>query len=507
MHNPPRNGELDFLFFQWSCDHMRKLWLIICIFLLIPVYAQDLPLSETAELKTSDDHYSLEKIVTVYEKEGSTYTTENRAVSVMIAPQDYVEYQGQLLKEYFCDVLVSIVITTEDSETSQEFLSYLNFDSSQQSLIWDHAGYATADRAGETFGENSSLTVEDQYLEVTLTLTHLTLSEYTCGHCDTDAGSPIIFLDTLRLRVDITYTSSQKDTIEQMQEDMEKYGDAQEYVTAAQQYFQQGEFDKARDEFQKAKDVFDQINDTEKSDEMQEQIDKCISYDAATENLRDGMNTFEEASRTNDYQEATNKFEEARSYFQKAQAEFDKAEDTSKSDECETWIDRCDDEIDNLKGVGSLREKLIYIVLAIAVIAGAGIIMKQLGKGKPPKQAKGITLTVVNAVTREETTLQVEQSDRIGKVRQAAGTQLGIVPSGLLYNGKECRPDWTVKECGLHTGAVVEVVPGGTEPAGVQAKIEVGDKKERLEKLQQMYKEGKIPKELYESLKRQLERE
>lgn len=486
---------------------MKKLWLVICIFLLIPVYAQDLPLSETVELKTSDDHYSLEKIVTVYNKEGSTYTPENRAVSVTIAPQDYVEYQGQLLKEYFCDVLVSIVITTADGKTSQEFLSYLNFDPSQQSLIWDHAGYPTADRAGETFGETNSLTVEDQDLEVTLTLTHLTLSEYTCGHCDTDAGSPIIFLDTLRMRADVTYTQSQKDTIEQMQEDMEEYGDAQGYVTAAQQYFQQGEFDKARDEFQKAKDVFDQIGDTEKSDEMQEQIDKCLSYDVAAENLRDGMSTFEDASRTNDYQEAINKYEEARSYFQRAQTEFDKVEDTSKSDECETWIDRCNDEIDNLKGVGSLRERLIYIILAIAVIAGAGIVMKQLGKGKAPKEAKGMTLTVVNAVTREETTLQVEQSDRIGKVRQAAGTHLGIVPSGLLYNGKECPPDWTVRECGLHTGAVLEVVPGGTEPAGVKEEEKPGDKKERLEKLQQMYKEGKIPKELYESLKRRLESE
>jgi hypothetical protein len=52
----------------------------------------------------------------------------------------------------------------------------------------------------------------------------------------------------------------------------------------------------------------------------------------------------------------------------------------------------------------------------------------------------------------------------------------------------------------------VEVVPGGTEPAGVKEE-ELGDKKERLEKLQQMYKEGKIPRELYESLKRRLESE
>lgn len=485
---------------------MKKLWLVVCIFLFVPVYAQDLPFSEIAELKTSDDHYSLEKIVTVYTKEGSTYTTENRAVSVNTAPQDYVEYQGQLLKEYFCDVLVSIVITTEDGETSQEFLSYLNFDPSQQSLIWDHAGHPTADRAGAKFGENSSITVKDQYLEVTLTLAHLTLSEYTCGHCDTDADSPIIFLDTLRLRVDVTYTQSQLDTIEQMQDDMEQYGDAQEYVIAAQQYFQQGEFDKARDEFQKAKDVFDQIDDTEKSDEMQEQIDKCLSYKVASENLRDGMSTFEEASRTNDYQEAINKYEEARSYFQRAKTEFDIAEDTNKSDECETWIDRCNDEIDNLKGVGSLRERLVYIILAIAVVAGAGIVMKQLGKGKAPKPAKGITLTVVNAETGDQTTIQVEHSDKIGKIRQAAATHLGIVPSGLLFNGKECPPDWTVRDCGLHNGAVVEVVPKGTEPAMYEEE-KVDDTREKLEKLEKRYKEGRISKELYESLKRRLEGE
>lgn len=485
-------------------NHMKKIWLIICIFVLVPVYGQELPFSETIELKNFEDHYNLEKIVPVYIKEDHTYKTENRVVSVEIAPQEYADIQGTYEKDYFCNIRVSLTLATTDGKSSQEFLSYLNFDTSQQRFFWDHAGYPTADRAGESFDQDNPLTVKDQYFKVTLTLTDVALGP-TCSDCDTDAASYISFIDVIRFRLEITYSQSQLDALDEMQEDAEDYGDAQEYVTAAQQFFEQGEFEKAKDEFQKAKDILDEIGDTEKSDDMQEWIDKCISYQVATENFKDGMDLFEDAALTNDFQEAIDMYEQARSYFQRAKTEFDRAEDTNKSDECETMIDRCNDEIDNLKGVGTLRGRLIYIILAIVVMAVAGVVIKQLGKGKPPKQVtKGITLKAKNAETGEETTIQVEATDKIGKVRQMAATSLGVIPSELLYNGKACPPDWTVQECGLRNGAVVTVVPRGAEPLRDE-RTEVYNRKEKLEKLEQRYREGRISKELYETLKRKLE--
>lgn len=479
---------------------MKKIWLILCVLLLVPVYGQELPYSEIIELKTADDHYDLEKVVSIYVKEDSTFEIENRVVSVNLAPQDYCEYQGTLMKEYFCDIMVSVVIADSDGKTLQEFQSYLNFEIAEQRMLWDHAGYATADRAGQTFGQDDPLTVAEKDLEVTLTLTHLTPSEYNCGNCETDAETLINFIDTIRFRLEIAYTQSQLDTIEEMQEDMEKYGDAQEYVIQAQQYFSQGEFKKAKDEFQKAQDLFDQTGDTENYDDMQEWINKCISYDIATENFKDGIDMFEKASTTSDYQEAITKFEEARAFFQRARIEFDNVEDTTKSDECDTWIDRCNDEIENLEGVGALRGRLIYIILAIVVVAVGGLLLKQLGKGKAPKHVtKGIALTVRHTETGQTVKIQVEPTDKIGKVRQVAATKLGVVPSALVYNGEVCPPDWTVQESGLVNGATVEIVPKkeSFQPAD--------DRKEKLERLEQRYREGKISRELYENLKRKLE--
>lgn len=477
---------------------MKKIWLIICILLIVPVYGQDLPFSETVELKTFEDTYTLEEKVLIYIKEDHTYKTEYRVVSVDIAPQEYAYSQGTYVKDYFCSIRITIAIVDADGESSREFLSYLNFDTSQQRFFWDHAGFPEADRAGDSFDRDNPLTVKDQYVKVALELTDFALGP-TCSDCETDAASYVSFLDVIRFRVDITYSQSQLDAIEEMQEDAEKYADAQEYITTAELYLEQGEFEKAKDEFQKAQDIFDEIGDTERSDDMQEQIDDCVSYQIATENFKDGVDMFQDAAGTNDYQEAIDKYEQARSYFQRAKTEFDRAEDTNQSDECETWIDKCNDEIDNLKDVGTLRGRLIYIILAIVVMAVAGVVIKQLGKGKPPKQvAKGITLTAKNAETGEETTIQVEATDKIGKVRQLAATNLGVIPSELVYNGKACPPDWTVQECGLRNGAVVMVVPRGAE-------LPRDDRKEKLEKLEQRYREGRISKELYETLKRKLE--
>jgi tetratricopeptide (TPR) repeat protein len=499
---------------------MKKTHMLICLGVVLSLCAvahgAELPFSETVELKSSEDHYDLENlIIPIYIKENHTYKTDARVVMVSIAPQDYCLYQNTEYREYFCDILVKIVISTSDGDTVKDFESYLNFDIANQRLFWDHAGHSRADRAGQALDEDHSLEVQDQYVEVSLALTHLTPSEYNCGDCQTDASSYINFVDTLRFRLDITYTESQLDAQEDMQDTVGETQDAQVYITQAQQYFQQEEFEKAREQYQEAKDIFDEIGDDEKAQDMQELIDKCLAYDSAKENFKEGTQLFEEASRTNNYQEATDKYQQAKSYFQRAKTEFTRAEDETQADLCDNWIDRCDDEIENLKGVGTLRDRLLYIIIAIVVVAGAGVAIKSLGKGKgagkgkskgkgkekipQPAGMKEMTLTVRNTETGQTTIVQVTPQDKIGKVRQIAATNLGIVPSALSYEGKPCPPAHTVEECGLTSGSTVDITPAGKEPTPRD------EKGEKLEILEQRYREGKISRELYESLKKKLE--
>ena len=480
---------------------MKKIWIVVmCMMLVVPLNAQIQVFSETVELKNREDFYEQQKLVVVYIEKGQTYETESRIVFVSITPTESAYIEGEERKEYFSSVSVYIAIKTEEGDTSEEFTSYLNFDTSEKELFWDHAGHATADKAGKTFGEDDPLTVKDQYLEVTLDLTHLKLSEYRCDGCESDADS-YIFMDIIRFRVGVDYSDAQEDMLE-------KFGDAQEYVTKGHEYYYQGEFEDAKDEFQKAKDIFDEKGDRENSDDMQEWINKCSSYDSAGEYLKDGIDLFTEASTIEDYQGAINKYEEARTYFQKAKTEFDYAGNEEKADECEDWIERCDDEIENLESVGELRGNLVYIILAIVVVGGAVVLIKQLGKGKGKQKGKpapaatpGLSLRVRDTETGQEVSIAVAPTDKMGKVRQMAATKLGMVPSGLQYRGTICPPDRTVQECGLTNGCLVEAVPMGREPD----QTTVYDNREKLAQLEQRYREGKISRELYESLKRKLE--
>lgn len=480
---------------------MKKIWIVVmCMMLVLPLNAQIQVFSETVELKNREDFYEQQKLVVVYIEKGQTYETESRIVFVSITPTESAWVDGEEKKEYFSSISVYIAIKTEEGDTSEEFTSYLNFDTSKQELFWDHAGHATADHAGKTFGEDDPLTVKDQYLEVTLDLTHLKLSEYRCDGCESDADS-YMFFDIIRFRVGIDYSEAQEDMLE-------KFGDAQEYVTKGHEYYYQGEFEDAKDEFQRAKDIFDEKGDKENSDDMQDWINKCTSYDSAAEYLKDGIDLFTEASTIEDYQGAINKYEEARTYFQKAKTEFDYAGNEEKADECEDWIERCDDEIENLESVGELRGNLVYIILAIVVVGGAVVLIKQLGKGKGKQKRKpaaaakpGLSLRVRDTETGQEVSISVAPTDKMGKVRQMAATKLGMVPSGLRYRGTVCPPDRTVQECGLTNGCLVEAVPMGREPDQTQAY----DNREKLAQLEQRYREGKISRELYESLKRKLE--
>ncbi|MGD2247791.1 MAG: hypothetical protein PVF58_05245 [Candidatus Methanofastidiosia archaeon] len=488
---------------------MNKIWILLaCVSVLVfsgPVNGEDIPFSEPIDIKAYEDHYDLQKSVNIYIKENGTYTTETRIVTVSIAPQDYCYFEEKPLKDFFCDIMVSIVISTTDEETTKEFLSYLNFDAEEQTLFWDNAEYGNVDNAGDPFGEDNSLTVKDEYIEVTLTLMQFMPSEYLCGDCETDAAGYISFIDTVRFMVTIGYTQPQKDVIENMQDDTERAQDAQEYIITAQQYFQQQEYQKAQQEYQKAKDIFDEIEDTEKSDDMQEWITKCAAYDKAVDNFKEGTDLFEEAATTADYKEAINLYEDAKAYFQRAKTEFDQAEDTTQSEQCDTWIDRCDDEIDNLKDVGVLRGRLIYILVGIAVVGAIAAVVKQLttektpkGKGKP-----GITLRARNTETNQEVSLDVQPTDKMGKVQQTAATKLGLIPSGVFYKGRPCPPDQTVAECGLANGSIVDIKPRSTsKPRESPAQ----NNQEKLARLEQQYREGKITKELYENLKKKLEK-
>lgn len=494
---------------KWSCDDMNRMWiLLVCVSVLIlsnPAYGEDIPFSEPIDIKVYEDHYDLQKSATIYIKENHTYNADTRIITVNISPQDYCIYQKKHLKDFFCDIMVSITISTVEEETTKEFLSYLNFDTEKQTLFWDHAGNSSADHAGKSFGENTQLTIKDEYIKVTLGLMQFMPSEYLCGSCETDAAGYISFIDTIRVMLTIEYTQAQKDAIENMHNNAEKAQDAQAYITTAQNYFQQQEYQKAKQEFQNAKTIFDEIDDTENSQDMQQWIDKCAAYDKGVENFKEGTDLFEDAAGTTEYTEAIDLYEEAKSYFQRAKAEFDRAEDTNQSDQCDTWINRCDDEIENLQDVGILRNRLIYIIVGIAVVGAVAGVVKQFGtdKTKKPQGKKtkpGITLRARNTNTHQEVSLDVKPTDKMGKVQQMAATNLNMIPSGIFHKGRQCPPDRTVAECELADGSMVDVVPKSTESSVHK------DNQEKLERLEQQYQEGKISKELYENLKRKLEK-
>ena len=442
------------------------LWIVL-IFFLFPVSGDSLPYSEIAEFKTSDDQYTKILTLPVFVTSGSTYVSEDRVIQIRISPGHFAacyDDEGYLYedKDIFFKVLVSISLSGARG-VSQEFRSYLNHsldDCDEQAweghLFFDHADEVRADQAGKTFDSRNPLTVKDGFFVVTLSLMDVKKSNYGCENndeycldCETDAAC-IIFVDSLTVKVDISYSSTQLEYISLFEK-------ASQHTASAQESFQAGEFDEAKSEFVEAQSFYDELGDEEKSQVMQEQIDMCIAYTTGQENMTEGIRLFQEASATDDYDEAIKIYEDALSYFEAAKAEFDEI-NSAQSAECQTMINQCNDEIENLKGVGRLRTRLLYFVVGIAVLGGAGVVYKQIQKGKGAKPpARGITLRVQHADTGKEVSISVERFDKIGKVRQLAGTKLGILPSDVLYNGKFVPPDQTVAEAGLSDGAVIKI--------------------------------------------------
>lgn len=457
-------------------DLMRKAIMFLGIILMLfpSITGESLLFSETIEFKSVDDQYNQILTYPVWVKKGSTYESEDRSIHIIIGPRHFVACYGEdgsygEEKDYFFEVLVSVMLNAQES--FKDFESYLNHTLKdcdnyawKGHLFWDHAGETRADKAGTPFMPGTPLVVTDEYFEVTLRVLDVRTSNYYCTNndqncldCRSDAEC-FIFLDSLTLSLSIQYSSDQLNVVS-------SFDTASQHIESGRQFAETGEFEKAKAEYEKAKAIYDDIGDELKSQSVQAHIDDCDSYITGQKDFTDGMQLFQEAGDEDDYDKAIEKYEEARSHFEEAQSTFE-AVDSPQADECGTWIDRCDDEISNLEEVGTLRTRLVYIIVAIAGAAGAGLLIKQVGRGKGKKEkgkppTEKVTLTVQCAETGKTATITVGKSDRIGKVRQLAGTRLGIVPLALLYKGKACPPDKTVEECGLKNKSSVTITVKG----------------------------------------------
>jgi tetratricopeptide (TPR) repeat protein len=467
----------------------RAVIALVGLILIFSVNAQGvkLPFSRTISLQDFDDNYSQAFTLPVYVEKDGAYKPEDRVIRIAISPQERLLWEDEEglweEKDFFFKVLVSISLSDMKGTISKDFRGYINCelvdceDWYNGRLFWDQAGQERADWAGKLFNQSNPLILRDQYFEVTLNLVNFKKSDWSCDPADDweqyynapyycISDKCIILLDSLTLQLAIDYSSNQRNVITQHEK-------ASQHVMEADEYFKEGEFAKARTEYEQAESIYSQIG--EDSSSIQEKIELCDSHLVAYESLQEGMRIFEEATGIEEYQEAIEKFEEARSLFEKAKNEFDEVGDTS-SVECQSWIDKCNDEISNLEGVGRLRTRLIYIIIAIVLLASAGFIIKQIKRENPHEAVmkESITIRVKHAEAEQEVSLQVSKSEKIGRIRQMAGTKLGIVPSDLWYKGKSCPPDKTVDQCGIENEAVLEI-------KSKEEKSESGEK-ERVEK-------------------------
>jgi len=454
---------------------MKKLIVILVGLILLSssdALGYELPFSKTISLENFDDSYNQAFTLPVYIQRGSTLETEDRMIRIAISPQERMVWEDQDGTyedgDYFFKVLVSIVLSDRKGTVSKSFKSYLNCElmncdpkAWRGRLFWDHAGEDQADLAGKTFDQTTPMIISDQYFEVTLHLIDFRKSaDWYCDtkvdpeeyyyffYCISDADC-FVFIDTLTLRLTIDYSLAQKSM-------QTSHGDASQHVELANGFFQAGEFAKAKAEYEQAMFIYNQIGAD--SSDIQEQIKLCDSYLTAQEALEQGTRLFQEAAGIEDYQQAIEKYKDARSSFERAKAKFDELGATNSA-ECQSWIDKCNEQISSLEGVGRLRNRLIYVIIGIVAVAFAGIVIKKIGGRGTPRMPleRDITINVQYQKTGKIVKIRVSESDKIGRIRQLAGTELGVVPSKLIYEGKLCLPDQTVRECGIADGAIVKV--------------------------------------------------
>lgn len=420
---------------------------LIILFFVPPGSGGDLPFSETVTMDHFRDQYTLDVTLPVYVKKGNTYEMEDRIISITIDPQGYWEEYN--MEDYFSKVLVSIVLADAERRVLKDFESYLNCElkdcdtnAREGGLFWDHAGEERADKAGESFEEETPLIVTDGYIEVRVNLISFLKATYAqCSSlsvvnpCESDADC-LLYLWGLTLEVTIDYSPVQQELHTLLEEaatsmttgdqlftagDLdnarteyekartiyEQVGDnlnagivqekieetdllrASAYTTLAEEYFDQEQYEKAGEQFEKALTIYDQLGDTGKSSEIKEKINTCNLYQTAAETLKEGMTLFEEAETSELEWRAENKYEKAKSYFEKAKAAFEQLNDSEKVDECTAWINCCDTEIDALAPVkdGEPPRTGLYSIIVVGII-GICVIVSIILKLKPAKAPK-----------------------------------------------------------------------------------------------------------------------
>ncbi len=357
----------------------------------IRVQSSGLPFSQAIKIEDYDDYYAQAFTFPIYVQEGSSWRSEDRMIRVAISPRErmvWEDWEGKYEnKNYFFKVMISITLSDSKGIVSKDFKSYLNCEFAihdpktwKGRLFWDHAGEDRADLAGKTFDSASPLTVTDRYFDVTLHLIDFKKSDYSCDtrtlsdskgivskdfNCVSDADC-LVLIDTLTLRLTIDYSSTQK-----------RIHTASQHEESANAFFQAGDYAKAKDEYKLAASIYSQVGAEPKSIMIRKQIDVC-------DWMSEGLRLLQEASDTEDYKEAIEKYKEARSYFEKARTELEGI-GAAQSSECQILIDKCNDEINNLEGIGRLRNRLIYLILAIFAVIGASRILRYLGKKKAPR--------------------------------------------------------------------------------------------------------------------------
>ena len=421
---------------------MKKMMMLFGVILFIStVSGSSVPFSETVSIQSKSDLYALDYIMPVYVNRGSTYEMEDRTVHILIGPQISSSWWDSYLT-----VQVSISIA-DSSRTTADFHSYLNcnlencdVNAMEGNLYWDHAGKKRADLAGELFTEDSPLVISDGYCNVTVLLKNFLTDKYLPGLAfmqgyESDLECPVPLIG-LTLEITIDYSEDQAFCVKHFEEASAHYtsadsyfqdgdldnalsgyeeaktiydqlGDmarsdtvqdqieavrllkASEYVARGDQFFAEEEFDNALTEYEKAKEIYDAIGDKEQSSAVQNTIEKCQSYRAATEDLEKGIELFKRAEGAKYKRKMIEGYEEAKSYVEEAKTKFEQVEDSEKATECTTWISKCTAELEKLTGVEegdqpSGTESLYSLLVFVVVGVGAVIIMVIL-KYRPTK--------------------------------------------------------------------------------------------------------------------------
>jgi tetratricopeptide (TPR) repeat protein len=395
-----------FIDLEYDISMKRIAIMLSVIFLLTASLKPILPEStllytETVEIESIESQYTLDLIVPVCLKKGSTYEDADRRIYIEIGPRKKLVGTGK----YFIEVLVAVKITDGQGKTTADFKSYLNcnledcdLDAEIFALYWDDIGEKRADKAGELFEEGIPLIVTDKLCEVKITLVNVLSSHYVVESSNIDYESKLecpLAMMGITMEIAVDYSPQQKEVIQALTE-------AEEFTTTGDQQYQGGELDKAHTAYEKAEALYNQVGDTLRAEEIQSKItdvftkigeqhfllgeqffvdeeyekalaeyekakaiaaaleddemsakiqlmiDTCNSYLTAENNFKEGIDLFNETGDIPYYEIKIKNYKKAQSWFETAQTEYEVLKDTEKTEECRTWMQNCDAKIDQL---------------------------------------------------------------------------------------------------------------------------------------------------------------